>query len=407
MKNLKEFLIPAGVALIMTLIVCSMFHQGKVGSSVPYTAGTEDISVDVCINQACDYIADGQDDQREIKQAIDAVLAAGGGIVNIRTGDYDISSSIAVSLSDESLIIQGDGYNTKLTNSMTATGENGTMFVIVGSGSTYIDNIEIRDLSFVGSATCGMGVRLKNVYNAKVLSSKFTGFASGATWGIGLFASSTGQTVIDSCAFNSNSEDIMIGDEAYNTYITNNRFKDSGEITIGADAVGVDISGNSNLVTVTDSGSYNFDMEMWSNGSCADATTTVLAVLNPFGMDVYVNRFMIDVTSGTSTLDLTCGTSTTQYLSADPTDLLIDDLTISTSTLAANATSTKAYNTSGAVSSTSGFEDPGTNSEDLIIWGSGEYITCYADETDLGGGASAVANAENLYSCTYKIHSFK
>lgn len=489
MKNLKKFLPYISVFIILIAGISILFfgniNNGK--GSVPIRTGTESFSVDVCINQDCDYPAGGANDQVQIQQAIDAVLAVGGGKVNIRNGDYSIEAPINISLSGESLIIEGDGANTKLTNAMTDGSELGSMFIANGmaaslldtptgfsvatstagsltagtyyfklaayddagamsqgtseascvigneltststqcvvswtavtgatgyrvwartsgsftdyflattttsyyfatstaglvipqdvavasstSGSllagTYhvrvsaidadgeetlattevgclvgfeltstsshcmitwtdsvsatshrvyvssfsgnytgyfaatttnqyalatttsivtgtlptennttlstdpisgtletilLDSFTMKNIYLVGNSTGGKGLITKDINQTSILSSKFTDFTTSATWGIGISASSSGQTLIDNCIFEDNTEDIELMGKTSNTFINNNIFNDDGEITIGSGTSDIIIINNSNLSTITDNGGTNISI---------------------------------------------------------------------------------------------------------------------------------------------------
>ncbi len=491
MLKLKKLLsIRNAIAIFCVAILMAIFTNPNDGQgSVPIRTGTETFTVDVCINQDCDYIADGQNDEREIKQAVDAVLAAGGGRVNIRNGDYSISEPINISLSGESLIIKGDGIDTRLTSNMTATGTLGSMFNITGQASTllstttgvsaatstagsldpdtyyfvlqtldntgafsqtssevncpigvgalegyatssqcvltwtdptgdeetkiwvsttsgsysqffmatttgsyylatstnglilptaisvatstvgslststyhirlttldaednetlatdeitcqvgfeeatplskqciitytdadnasttrvwvsrssenyveyfnasttgsyylatttgatsgtfptanntslltdpisgtletiFLDSFTFKDIYLAGNSTGGRGLIMENINEIEILSSKFTDFTSDGTSGTPIFASSSGQTIIQNSVFKDNTEDIELSGRTKNTYIYNNRFNDSGEITIGSNATNITIKDNSDLSTITDNGGVN------------------------------------------------------------------------------------------------------------------------------------------------------
>lgn len=157
------------------------------------------------------------------------------------------------------------------------------------------------------------------------------------------------------------------------------------------------VGGDMNLTDVLQYGGVESD---WIEGTCADATTTLFAVANPWSATAYVDKLMLFVTNGTSTVQITVGTSTATMLTSDPSDLLLDDVEVATSTIK-NAMNSLA---GGSRTETSGFVGGGTNSEDIILWRSGEYIAAYAAEQY---GIANIANAANTFSCTYKIHSFK
>jgi len=215
MKILKEIIkkywpIAIGILLVVILILSITINSKNNGKG---TASASDVSVDVCINQDCDYIADGQNDEREITQAIARVLDAGGGTVNIRTGNYNISSSIHFSLSGESLIIKGDGLNTKLTNSMTDSSEDGTMFVASGDGSS-LDNLSFRDIYFVGSSNSGAAISLTDIYKAEISDSKLYNFSASGDYGTAIKLLGATELILSNNIFNSNTLNTMISESS-------------------------------------------------------------------------------------------------------------------------------------------------------------------------------------------------
>ena len=161
----------------------------------------------------------------------------------------------------------------------------------------------------------------------------------------------------------------------------------------------VAVSGDLNITDELQYGGVELD---WISGTCIDATTTPISILNPYSATVYLNKFVLYIENGTSTIAMTCGTSTTAgSLSADPTDLLIDDLAMASSTV--GTATTTGYIINGDDYAGTGMLSPGTNSEDVIPWKSGEYIKCFVDTTYAG----AWTEITNIAECTYKIHTFR
>lgn len=165
----------------------------------------------------------------------------------------------------------------------------------------------------------------------------------------------------------------------------------TGDLTVGDDA------------TVGDVLSIGGVEEDWIEGTCTDATTTLFKVANPWGADAFIDRIIFEVTGATSTFEVTIGSTTLaasgNTLSADPDDNLVDDLTVATST------AYKSMNTSGTLTAAQGwFTDPGTNSQDVIVWESAQYIAGFAQHK---GYINGIVNAANTFVCTYKIHSFR
>lgn len=176
----------------------------------------------------------------------------------------------------------------------------------------------------------------------------------------------------------------------------------AADITATGDITATDDLSVGDDLTVTDEVSYGGVANDWIVGSLADATTTPLSIVNPFGADVILDKIYLNITNGTSTIALTCGTSTTAgSLSADPTDLLIDDLSIASSTAGTATTTAKVIN--GDDYAGTGLASAGANSEDAILWRSTEYLKCYADTLYSG----ALTEVTNMFSGTYKIHTFR
>jgi hypothetical protein len=152
----------------------------------------------------------------------------------------------------------------------------------------------------------------------------------------------------------------------------------------------------------------------WDNGTAWDATTTLFTFKNPWGATAYIDRFIFNITVGaTSSAYITCGTTTSRTgLAADPSDLLIDDFLLATSTAGTATTTGILMNglAGGSRTVSSGFQAPGTNSEDIIVWKSAEYIACYADYTGAAGstdGAKGFTDPTNQFTAKWYIHSFK
>lgn len=171
---------------------------------------------------------------------------------------------------------------------------------------------------------------------------------------------------------------------------TKSNITTSGDLTASGDlSVGDDVN-------ITDILQYGGVENDWIEGSCADATTTVFSVINPWGANAYVDQVLVSITNGTTTSTFDIGTSSTAY--AAPSEAFMDDVSIATST------SILIKNTSGSLSAVYGFTDPGTNSQDIVLWKTGEYINATFTETDGTGG---LTSGNNTFTCTYKIHSFK
>ena len=183
------------------------------------------------------------------------------------------------------------------------------------------------------------------------------------------------------------------------------------DLEVDSLTVAGDITATGDL-TITDEITYGGVTGDWITGSCANATTTIFAVLNPFSADVSVDIFELNLVNGTSTIDLQVGTSSQAFsdVATELTDTLIDGLAIATSTEGTATTTERVFvrNSSSDIVG-GGFSAPGTNSEPFIRWESGDYITGFATSTEGGvsGANDGILGDSNFFGCTFKIHSYR
>lgn len=171
-----------------------------VATSIDYKVRSKQTHVTVgTVANPGDYTCDGVADNVQIKAAIDAVLAAGGGKIWIREGLYDIAAAITVTLGGKSLIIEGEGDGTILSISSLSSSEANSGLVVTGSVTVGADRIGIRDMQFLGNATGGMGLRLKSCYQGDATNLRFKNFTAGSGWGVGFWLDQTIDITIDNC----------------------------------------------------------------------------------------------------------------------------------------------------------------------------------------------------------------
>ena len=167
----------------------------------------------------------------------------------------------------------------------------------------------------------------------------------------------------------------------------------SEDLIVGDDLT---VTDDANIADVLQYGGVEND---WIEGSCTDASTTILAVVNPWGAAAYVDKVIINITGAATTpFTMDVGTSSTAF--AAPSEVVVDDTGLATSTTG------NFFNTSGTLTGVGGYTDPGTNSQDVFTWASGEYIVGTVTTVNSAFDA-AFTNAANTFVCTYKIHSFK
>jgi hypothetical protein len=125
-------------------------------------------------------------------------------------------------------------------------------------------------------------------------------------------------------------------------------------------------------------------------------STTVVAVQNPYNASSTIDLFVYRQTGvATSTHALDCGTTTSRYLS--PSDTIIDDVEITTSTLT--------YLENG-FSSLGGYKSAGTNSQQKIFVKPTEWFVCKAT-TVSSVYDNAFTNASSTFRGDFSLRWFK
>ena len=102
-------------------------NELRVSNPATYVVGT---------TTGSQYLVDGTADDVQIQEAIDAANTAGGGIVHLKEGTYDISALITIS---SNVTLEGEGWTTILKSSA-----NVNIGIIKG---TSISNVIIRNLT--------------------------------------------------------------------------------------------------------------------------------------------------------------------------------------------------------------------------------------------------------------------
>jgi len=97
----------------------------------------------------------GANDAPAIQAAIDAVEAAGGGVVFFPKGNYGLTATLTIT-GDEPVQLRGEGVGSKITNS--TTGGNA---ITIGNVSTQqSERIIISNLWIIGTAVTGHGIQV-------------------------------------------------------------------------------------------------------------------------------------------------------------------------------------------------------------------------------------------------------
>lgn len=136
-------------------------------------------------------------------------------------------------------------------------------------------------------------------------------------------------------------------------------------------------------------------------GTCADGSTTLFGLANPFSATSTAQLVALSGTDGTTTIDILVGTST---IATAPAGSNLASPTLLKATLI--ATSTPFYTSSGvAVGPGTGYTEPGTTNYTIAV-GPSEYLVGQATSSYPGAsatGVSGITNAANTFNCTYKV----
>jgi parallel beta-helix repeat protein len=102
----------------------------------------------------CHYYCDGAADDVQIQEAIDAVYAAGGGEVRIKTGTYQITAEITIY---PGVIIRGDGGKKSLLDASAFSVANSNKYIFVSTDTAGKEDFIIENLGFKCFFTDGTG----------------------------------------------------------------------------------------------------------------------------------------------------------------------------------------------------------------------------------------------------------
>jgi hypothetical protein len=141
----------------------------------------------------------GATDTAALQAQLNTIVAAGGGILQLRAGDYYVTGLTAdIHATPAGLIIRGVAGTgtTKVHNASIGVGaKTKACFYINGGGvggapypGPVGENwIEISDIELIGSAAGGPGIYLDVCYQGILKNIRARGFTSGSGWGVGIF----------------------------------------------------------------------------------------------------------------------------------------------------------------------------------------------------------------------------
>ena len=134
------------------------------GSSGEISGWSLSTSTVVCMSpESCEFQADGTDDDVQIQAAIDSVASQGGGVVNIKNGQFNISSTIDFKGIEHGMMLKGSGWGTIL---YATTGLNSDVIKVNDQETTAIW-AAFKDFKIDGNNTNQTGGDLIHVHYGK------------------------------------------------------------------------------------------------------------------------------------------------------------------------------------------------------------------------------------------------
>lgn len=214
----------------------------------------------------CDYLCDGTNDEQEFNTAIQFLNTYNGGEIVVLDGTYNISTAIAISIPNVSLI--GNGNATILKNLSTTTN-----LINVTASNFHIANMSLKGTTqknCINISSAGSNVVVESV--------AFSGADNGVytEGGAGQFIGNQ---------FMNNNIGIVIGGN--NCIVSGNNFANNGH--------GIDIENDNNIII--------------SNNNIVSGATGIYAELSTSGANI-VNNVMIDNSTGIYVNGLTNSTIT-------------------------------------------------------------------------------------------------
>ena len=148
--------------------------------------------------------------------------------------------------------------------------------------------------------------------------------------------------------------------------------------------------------------------ETQSIGSCSTASSTIIAVLNPFAATTTLANFTIVGTMGATTSDIVVATSTTAF--GGPYATATSSVKANIMGLAGVLANSQFYSVAGAnLGPGTGYTNPATAAgmvtNTQVVVGPTEYVIAVSTSTGITGGAGANATGLRAIpsSCTYKM----
>src|SRR3990167_660747 len=133
--------------------------------------------VTVSRSDGADYVCDGANDEVQINQAITAVAAAGGGVVYLKEGTYELGNADLAAfwsptlyggvIMKDKVTLRGEGVNKTILNltTMPSSPATGTRYIAVAMDAQTNNDMVVEDLSITlpagtqgGSGYCATGI---------------------------------------------------------------------------------------------------------------------------------------------------------------------------------------------------------------------------------------------------------
>jgi len=185
----------------------------------------------------CDYLCDGEDDQEEINNAIDALLASGGEIV-ILDGTYNITASI--NIPKDNVSIRGNGNATVLKRMWDSSSPEGVITLISAKGCR-VENLQIDGNKTEHTSEYNCGIYLVSSSNNNTITGNTC--YNNSSDGIYLYSSSNNTITCNTC-YNNYIHGIRLYSSSNNNTITGNTCNNNNSCGIC-----LYLSSNNNTIT--------------------------------------------------------------------------------------------------------------------------------------------------------------
>ncbi len=228
----------------------------------------------------CDYLCDGENDQEEIMQALEALPGTGGEVV-ILDGTYNITASIHIPKNNVS--IRGNGNATILKRKYNSTSEDSGstvrgLITLIGRSGCKIQDLQIDGDKSTYDSSYNYGIWLTSSSNNTVTGNTCS---NNSNSGIYLSSSSNNNTVTGNTCNNNSNSGIYLSSSSNNNTVTDN--------TCNNNSNGIYLSSSSNNTVTGNTCNNNSNNGIWLTSSSNNNTITGNTCNNNSNNGIYLS----------------------------------------------------------------------------------------------------------------------